>query len=305
MTPEHDPNAPAAVAALLRREARPAPGLYIVATPIGNLADITLRALAVLAAADVIACEDTRVTRKLAEHFGFAGRLLSAHEHNEAARAPQIMAAIEDGKVVALVSDAGTPLLSDPGYRLVGAVLEAGHEVHAVPGPSALLTALVAAGLPTDRFWFEGFLPTKAGQRRRRLEALARLEATAVVYESPRRIAATLRELAEHVDPDRRAVVSRELTKRFEETRRGTVAELAAAYAGEPAPKGEIVLMLAPAGEEAAREAADPATIDERLEAMVGELGVKEAASRLAAETGLKRRDLYQRALKLEAERQG
>lgn len=296
-----------AVAALLRRESAPPPGLHVVATPIGNLADITLRALAVLSAADLIACEDTRVTRKLAEHFGFRGRLVSYHEHNATARQPQILEALAEGRVVALVSDAGTPLLSDPGYRLVRAAVEAGHPVHAVPGASALLAGLVASGLPSDHVWFEGFLPAKAGPRRERLQAIAALPATSVIYESPRRIAATLTELSGLVAADRPAVVARELTKRFEEIRRDTVARLAASYAAEATPKGEIVLMIGPAGEaEAAAARPEPGEIDSRLKALAAELGVKEAAGRLAAETGLKRRDLYQRALAFEkGEREG
>ncbi|MBB5753872.1 16S rRNA (cytidine(1402)-2'-O)-methyltransferase [Prosthecomicrobium pneumaticum] len=272
-----------------------APGLHIVATPIGHLGDVTLRALATLAAADLIAAEDTRVTRILTGRYGIETPLTAYHEHNAEAARPKILAALAEGKAVALVSDAGTPLLSDPGYRLVEAVLEAGHAVVPVPGASALLAALVAAGLPTDTFLFAGFLPQKTAARRKRLGALASVPATLVFYESPHRTADALADMAAVLGGERRAAVARELTKAFETVRRDTLAALAARFAGEPAPKGEIVILIGPPVE-AAPEAED---VDALLVRLMGTLSLKEAAAEAAARTGLPRRDLYRRALAL------
>ncbi len=270
------------------------PGLYVVATPIGHLGDITLRALQTLAAADLIVCEDTRVTRILAERYGLGAPLLAYHEHNAARQRPRILAALAEGKRVALVSDAGTPLVSDPGYRLVGEAAAAGHRVIPIPGASALLAALVVAGLPTDTFLFAGFLPQKAGARQKRLAALKPVPATLVFYESPRRLADALADMAAALG-DRPAAVARELTKTFETVRRGTLASLARDYAAEEAPKGEIVVVVGPPGE----EAPDQADVDALLAGLLERGGVRAAADEAAALTGLPRRDLYRRALAL------
>ena len=203
-----------------------AAGLYLVATPIGNLRDISLRALETLAAADVIACEDSRVTRKLTEHYGITTPLTPYHEHNAAEARPKLLARLAEGQAVALVSDAGTPLISDPGYKLVREASEAGHTVIAVPGASAVLTALGAAGLPTDRFFFEGFLPPKQAARQKRIAELAGIPATLVLFESGPRLAAALADLAAGLGP-RAAAICRELTKLHEEIRRGDLASLA------------------------------------------------------------------------------
>ncbi len=276
------------------------PGLYVVSTPIGNLADITLRALRVLARADVIACEDTRVTRKLAARYDLSPPLLSYHEHNAEARRPELMARLAKDEIVALVTDAGTPLLSDPGARLVEAARAGGHPVYAVPGASALLAGLVVAGLPADRFWFEGFLPAKQAARRSRIAELSGLDGTLVLYEAPHRVAAALADLAEGLGP-RPAALARELTKRYETVLRGTLADLAERLAGEGPPKGEIVLIVGPPEPGSAEDMLSDDEIDARLSRRAGEIGVKRAAAELAAETGLRRADLYRRALDLTA----
>lgn len=274
---------------------RLAPGLYVVATPIGNLSDITLRALATLAAADLIACEDTRITAVLTRHYGIATRLIAYHEHNAQRQRPKLMAALEQGKSVALVSDAGTPLVSDPGYRLVGAARAAGHAVVPVPGASALLAALVAAGLPTDAFLFAGFLPPKAAARVKRLTELAAVPATLVFYESPQRLAAALADMAAVLGGTRLAATARELTKTFETVRTATLAELAAAHGGEAPPKGELVVLVGPPQ----HQAADAAEADRILRGLIAEMPVSAAAAKAAALTGLPRRVLYARALAL------
>jgi len=272
-----------------------APGLYIVSTPIGHLKDITIRALGTLARADLVACEDTRVTAVLTRHYGIKAPLLAYHEHNAEQQRPRILAALEAGEVVALVSDAGTPLLSDPGFRLVAAAVEAGHPVFPVPGASALLAGLVTAALPTDAFFFAGFLPNRTIGRRKRLAELAAVPATLVFYESPHRTADALADMAIELGADRPAAVARELTKAFETVKRGTLASLAEEFAAGPDPKGEIVILVGPPLA-IVPEAAD---IDELLARLTAEHPLKEAA-RLAAEaTGLPRRDLYQRALAL------
>jgi 16S rRNA (cytidine1402-2'-O)-methyltransferase len=275
-----------------------AAGLYVVATPIGNLGDVTLRALATLAAADVIACEDTRVTSVLLRHFGIATRLLPYHDHNATLQRPRILAALGEGKAVALVSDAGTPLVSDPGFRLVAEVREAGFPVVPIPGASALLAALVAAGLPTDSFMFAGFLPPKTAARRKRLAELSAIPATLVFFESPQRLAASLADMSAGLG-GREAVVARELTKRFETIRRGALADLAAAYATEPAPKGEIVVLVSPPQE----KRASAADTDRVLVSLLEEKSVSAAAAEAAEITGLPRRELYQRALALKDQR--
>jgi 16S rRNA (cytidine1402-2'-O)-methyltransferase len=276
---------------------RLAPGLYLVATPIGNARDITLRALDVLAGADLIAAEDTRETRRLLAIHGLRRpprSLVPYHDHNGATRRPRLLAALAAGRSVALVSDAGTPLVSDPGYRLAVAAIAAGHAVTAAPGPSALLAALAVAGLPTDRFLFAGFPPPRDAARRRALAELAGVPATLVFYESPRRLAPCLAAMAESFG-DRPAAVCRELTKRFEEVRRGSLAELAAHYAAAPDPKGEIALVVGPPPD------APPATgaLDAALARALGRLSVKDAAAEVATALGLPRRQVYARALEL------
>jgi 16S rRNA (cytidine1402-2'-O)-methyltransferase len=273
-----------------------APGLYVVATPIGHLGDITLRALATIAAADLVLCEDTRVTRKLFNRYGLATPLLAYHDHNAAEVRPRILQRLAEGTAIALVSDAGTPLISDPGYKLVAAAIEAGHRVYPVPGASALLAALVAAGQPTDRFYFEGFLPSKAGQRRNRIAELAEIQATLVLYETGPRLAESLADLASGFGP-RPAALCRELTKAFEEVRRGPLDELAAHYAKAATPKGEMVLVIAPPDENARAVSAEE--LDTRLKHALARGSLKDAVAEVSFETGWKRREVYARALVL------
>lgn len=270
-------------------------GLHLVATPIGNLRDVTLRALEVLAAADVIACEDSRVTRKLLDHYGIRTPLIPYHEHNAAEARPRLLERLAAGEAVALVSDAGTPLVSDPGYKLVRDAREAGLAVTAIPGPSALLAALTAAGLPTDRFFFEGFLPPKEGARRARIAELARIPASLILFETGPRLGATLADLAEAFG-DREAAVCRELTKLHEEIRRGDLVSLARHYAGDAETRGEIVLVIAPP---AALEETKIADLDALLRQALVRTSVKEAVAEVASATGLPRRTVYQRALAL------
>jgi len=268
--------------------------LYLVATPIGNLADITVRALETLAACDVLACEDTRVTRVLLSRYGIGRRTMAYHEHNAAEAGPRLIEAVLGGKSVALVSDAGTPLISDPGYRLVAEALEAGIRVVPIPGASAVLAALSASGLPTDAFLFAGFLPSKAEARRRRIEELSGVPATLVFYESPRRLAAALSDFAATLG-ERSAVIGREITKAFEEFRRGTLPDLATHYAKADTPKGEVVVCVAPPGE----RAADPAETDRMLLALSAEMPASKAAAEVARLTGGTKSDLYRRLLAL------
>ncbi len=271
----------------------------MVSTPIGNASDITARALAVLRRVAVIACEDTRVTGALMARLGVTTSLTPYHEHNAARQRPLLLARLAEGQAVALVSDAGTPLVSDPGYRLVGAALDAGHRVVPVPGASAPLAALVASGLPSDRFLFAGFPPSKDGGRRRFLAELAPVPATLVLFESARRLPETLATAAETLG-DRPAAVCRELTKLYEEVRRDRLPALAAHYAEAGPPKGEVVLVIGPPASDAAAGPPSEDEQDARLRLALAEgLRVKEAAARVAAETGLSRRDLYQRALAL------
>ncbi|MFN3349222.1 16S rRNA (cytidine(1402)-2'-O)-methyltransferase [Pseudorhodoplanes sp.] len=276
-----------------------AAGLYVVATPIGNLGDITLRALQTLSGAHLLACEDTRVSRKLLQHYGIATPTTPYHEHNAAAARPALLKRIADGEAVALISDAGTPAISDPGYKLVREARESGLAVIVIPGASSVLTALVASGLPTDRFLFEGFLPAKAAQRKARALELARIPASLVVFESGARIAAALADLADALG-DRDAAVCRELTKLHEEVRRGTLTALASHYAGEAETRGEFVIVLAPPREEDAPQQDD---IDRLIRAALERVSVKDAVGEIVAATGLPRRDVYRRALELDRER--
>ncbi|MGV3634712.1 MAG: 16S rRNA (cytidine(1402)-2'-O)-methyltransferase [Pseudorhodoplanes sp.] len=278
---------------------RLAPGLYLVATPIGNLADITLRALQTLAGVDLVACEDTRVSRKLLEHYGIATPTTPYHDHNAAAARPALLKRIADGGAIALISDAGTPAISDPGYKLVREAREMGLHVVAVPGASSVLTALVASGLPTDRFLFEGFLPAKSAQRRARIAELSRIPASLVLFEGGSRIAATLADLAD-VLGEREAAICRELTKLHEEVRRGPLPELAAHYAGDAETRGEFVIVIEPPGEAQAPQADD---VDALIRAALSRVSVKDAVGEIVAATGLPRRDVYQRALELAKER--
>jgi 16S rRNA (cytidine1402-2'-O)-methyltransferase len=272
---------------------KPAAGLYLVATPIGNLGDISLRALELLAGADCIACEDTRVTRKLIERYRIATPLTPYHEHNAAEARPKILARLMQGQAVALVSDAGTPLISDPGYKLVRAACEAGIPVTALPGASALLAALSVAGLPTDRFFFEGFLPPKQAARQKRIAQLAVMPATLVLFESGPRLAAALADLAEGMGP-RAAAICRELTKLHEEIRRGDLVALARDYAAGAETRGEIVIVVAPPDED---DKADD--VDELLRGALARVSVKDAVGEVALATGRPRREVYQRALEL------
>ncbi|WP_397413631.1 16S rRNA (cytidine(1402)-2'-O)-methyltransferase [Phenylobacterium sp.] len=270
-----------------------APGLYVVATPIGNLRDITLRALDVLAAADLVLAEDTRVTGKLLAAYGLKAKLERHDEHAAERARPKAMAVLSEGGRVALVSDAGTPLISDPGFRLVREAAEAGHAVYPIPGASALLAGLSAAGLPTDRFLFAGFPPPKSAARRAFLSELAGVRATLVFFEGGSRLADSLADMVA-VLGDREAVVAREITKLYETFYRGPLATLAADPALD-APKGEIVILLAP-GREAEATAADA---DTALTEALTRLGPSEAAGEVARALGLPRRELYRRALEL------
>jgi 16S rRNA (cytidine1402-2'-O)-methyltransferase len=275
-----------------------APGLHVVATPIGNLRDITVRALEVLAAAELIACEDTRVSRKLLDHYGIATPLTPYHEHNAAAARPKLLGRLAQGCALALISDAGTPLVSDPGYRLVREAREAGHPVTAVPGASSVLAALTICGLPTDRFYFEGFLPVKGGQRRSRIAELSRIPATLVLFESGPRVAASLADLGAGLG-NREAAVCRELTKLHEEVRRGELGTLAVEHAERAETRGEFVIVIAPPPQVRA-EAVD---LDSLLRGALERLSLKEAVAEIAAVTGLPRRQVYQRALALAKDR--
>jgi 16S rRNA (cytidine1402-2'-O)-methyltransferase len=277
-----------------------ASGLHIVATPIGNLGDITLRALAALAGADVIACEDTRITRRLLDRYVVSTPLTPYHDHNAESARPKLLRRLAEGAAIALVSDAGTPLVSDPGYKLVRAAAEARHTITALPGASAPLAALTVAGLPTDSFFFAGFLPPKEAARRSRIAALARIPATLVLFESGPRIAATLADFAAGLGA-REAALCRELTKLHEEVRRGDLVALAeSAAAGEL--RGEFVLVIGPPAAEA-RPGVDAA--DALLQQALARATLKDAVGEVAEATGLPRREIYQRALALtkEAER--
>lgn len=292
------PSGPAHYTAFgMRAEAASLPGaLYVVATPIGNLGDISFRALETLAAAQAILAEDTRVTKILLARYGITTPLIAYHEHNAAEMRPRVLERLAKGEALALVSDAGTPLVSDPGYKLVEAAVEAGHKVVPIPGASAVLAALVVAGLPTDRFFFEGFLPPKQTARRERLETLAAIPGTLVFFESPRRTAEMLAD-AHAVLGNRPAAVARELTKLFETVRRGTLAELAAQFAAEDTPKGEIVILIGPPGEDSAVQNDDE--IDALLRVRMQTYSVKDAVTLVVQETGLPKKRVYARALAL------
>ncbi|MFY9695863.1 MAG: 16S rRNA (cytidine(1402)-2'-O)-methyltransferase [Xanthobacteraceae bacterium] len=275
--------------------ARLTPGLHVVATPIGNLGDITLRALEALAGADLIACEDTRVTRKLLDRYGIARPLTPYHEHNAAQARPILLRRLAEGAAIALVSDAGTPLISDPGYKLVRAAQDAGHTVTALPGASAVMAGLTVAGLPTDQFLFVGFLPPKETARRARIAELNRIPATLILFETGPRLAATLADLAAGLGGQREAALCRELTKLHEEIRRGELAVLTENYANDE-PRGEIVLVIAPPPMSEPVGAAETETM---LRQALKRVSLKDAVAEVADATGLPRREVYQRALAL------
>ncbi|WP_233252595.1 16S rRNA (cytidine(1402)-2'-O)-methyltransferase [Maritimibacter sp. 55A14] len=275
-----------------------APGLNFVATPIGAARDITLRALDILAAADVIAAEDTRTARKLMDIHGIAPGdrpLIAYHDHNGAAQRPRLLAFLREGRSVACVSEAGTPLISDPGYVLAREAIAEGIEVRAAPGASALLAALTVSGLPSDRFFFAGFAPPAQGARLSYLKNLADVPGTLIFYESPKRVGKLLTDMVEALGGARQAAVCRELTKKFEETRRGSLADLAAHYA-QDAPRGEVVVLVDRPGERQA--SADE--VEEALKMHLAEGSVKDAVAAVTETYGLPRREVYKLALKLE-----
>src|ERR1700754_4368805 len=280
---------------------KPVPGLYLVATPIGHLADVTLRALETLAGVDLIACEDTRITHRLTERYAIAAQLTPYHEHNAAAARPKILERLAQGASVALVSDAGTPLISDPGFKLVREACAAGHSVVAVPGPSSVLSALSVAALPTDRFFFEGFLPSRQGARRTRLTELARIDATLVVFESGNRVQDTLADLAE-IMAGREAAICRELTKLHEEITRASIAELAKG-ADTLETRGEFVLVIGPPAAGAKVMAKEE--LDDLLRASLEQGSVKDAVAHAVEVSGRPRREVYARALELARESRG
>jgi 16S rRNA (cytidine1402-2'-O)-methyltransferase len=270
------------------------PALYITATPIGHLGDMSVRGLATLAAADVVLCEDTRTTGKLLERYGIRARLMAYHEHNAARMRPVILDGLGAGQSFALVSDAGMPLVSDPGYRLVSECIAAGVVVTAVPGASAVLTALALSGLPTDRFTFLGFLPSKSGERKKLLEEFSRVKSTLIAFESPHRIVDALNDVLS-VLGDREVAVTRELTKLHEEVLRGSAHEVHAILSKRPSIKGEITLVMAPP-DDTAREASD-AEIDHAIDAAMANMPAAKAAADVAKAFGVPKKDIYARIL--------
>lgn len=273
-----------------------APGLHVIATPIGNLADITLRAIATLAACDIIYCEDTRHSRVLLDRYAIKAALRAYHEHNAQGARPEIIAGLAAGQRLGLICDAGTPAISDPGYKLIRAALDAGHRVHAVPGPSALVAALSTAGLATDTFLFAGFLPVRPGPRQARLAALQAVPATLIFYEAPGRLSETLRDIAS-VLGERETAVARELTKMHEEARRGTPMALAQHFEQAP-PKGEIVILVAPPGIETVT---DEAIRDQLRDALAG-ASVRDAVDLVAKACDVPRKRVYDIALAMRRE---
>jgi 16S rRNA (cytidine1402-2'-O)-methyltransferase len=273
-------------------------GLTIIATPIGNAGDIGLRALDILKSADAILCEDTRVSMKLLTRHGIRRPLIAYHEHNAERMRPKILERLRAGEKLALISDAGTPLVSDPGYKLVQAVIAEGLAMTAVPGPSAALAALVLSGLPPDRFFFAGFLPARSGQRRDDLQSLAAIPSTLIVYEAANRLPETLADMSA-VLGNRPAAVARELTKLFEEVRRGDLADLAGHYAKAPA-KGEVVIVIGPPPE---GEAPGKEAIEQALKQALATLSLRDAVDQVAEFTGAPRREVYRRALGLMGKR--
>jgi 16S rRNA (cytidine1402-2'-O)-methyltransferase len=287
-------NRPTYIIGAHRYEAEPlAPGLHVVATPIGNMGDITVRALATLAAAETVLCEDTRTSGKLMERFSIKTRLQPYHEHNAQKVRPEILERLQQGATIALISDAGMPLVSDPGYRLVKEAAERGIPVTACPGASAVLTGLALSGLPTDRFLFAGFLPQKQGERRRVLAELAPLRATLIFFESPHRIIDTLHALSTAL-PGRAVAVTRELTKLHEEVLRGQAAEIAEQLEARASVKGEITLLVGPPSEE---DAVSEEDLDAAITEALADMPASKAASEIARRFNLNRQDIYQRIL--------
>ena len=294
--PSHPSPVPAPDGSQAAAPSKPAGGLYIVATPIGNAGDISVRALELLRGADLVAAEDTRVTAKLFARYGIATRLTAYHDHNAERVRPGLLAKLAGGAAIALVSDAGTPLISDPGYKLVRAALAAGVPVSTLPGPSAVLAALVLSGLPTDRFLFAGFLASRAERRRRELAELKAVPASLVFFESAQRLADSLAAMHEILG-DRDAAVGRELTKRFEEMRRARLSALAAQYRTAGPPKGELVVVVGPPSDAPAE-----LDLDGLLRAALAHQSLRDAADAVAAATGRPRREVYARALALASE---
>lgn len=276
-------------------------GLYVTATPIGNLGDITLRALEVLKGADAILCEDTRITARLLNHFGIKKPLISYHEHNADKVRPGIIRRLENKEILALVGDAGSPLISDPGYKLVRAAQDKKIPVYPIPGPAAPVAALMAAGLPTDKFYFAGFLPSKQGARLKALEALKNLPATLVFFESPRRVVKTLGAMVEVFGPEREAALCREMTKIYEEVIRLPLGDLLKNLETRASIKGEIVLLVGPAGGNDIQM--DAGKIDQALKVALKTMSIKEAAAVIATLTGKPRKELYERALRLKGKK--
>ncbi|HEX4827456.1 MAG TPA: 16S rRNA (cytidine(1402)-2'-O)-methyltransferase, partial [Xanthobacteraceae bacterium] len=277
---------------------KPPPGLYLVATPIGNLGDITLRALETLAGVDIIACEDTRITRRLTERYAVKAELKPYHEHNAALARPKILERLAQGATIALVSDAGTPLISDPGFKLVREVCAAGHRVVALPGPSSVLAALSVAALPTDRFFFEGFLPARETARRARLRELSRIDATIVMFESGNRVQDTIADLAAIMGM-RDAAICRELTKMHEDIHRAPLGELARA-ANTLETRGEFVLVVAPPSADA--QAVTAEALDDLLRERLERDSLKDTVAHAVEVSGRPRREIYARALELAKE---
>lgn len=275
-----------------------APGLYVVATPIGNLGDITVRALATLAAAETVLCEDTRTSGKLMERFAIKTKLSPYHEHNAQKVRPAILERLQQGAAIALISDAGMPLVSDPGYRLVKEAVELGLPVTACPGPSAVLTGLALSGLPTDRFLFAGFVPQKQGERKRLFAEFEKLKATLIFFESPHRIVETLQDLGLAL-PGRQIAVTRELTKLHEEVLRGSAHEIAETLAARPAVKGEITLIVGPPLED---EAVSDEVLAEAIAVAIQVMPASKAASEIAKRFNLNRSDIYQRILTMKGQ---
>ena len=277
-----------------RRKDRLRPGLYIVATPIGNLGDLSARAASILEEADIVACEDTRITGRLLSHLGLKTRMISYHDHSDETDRDRVIKRLKNGETVALVSDAGTPLISDPGYKLVVAAVAAGHHVSVAPGAASPMAALVLSGLPTDRFLFAGYLPSKEKARRDTIAEFATLRATLIFLESPRRLGPSLVALADGLG-NRAAAVARELTKLYEEVTRGTLSELAQAYREGDPPKGEVIIVVGPPEEAAASDTDIEALLTDALSSM----SVRDAAATVAAATGAPRKEVYRQALAL------
>ena len=277
-----------------RSNAELRPGLYIVATPIGNLGDLTERAYDILAAVSLVACEDTRVTGKLLSNRGIRTKLVAYHDHSPQSVRDGLIESLKNGETVALTSDAGTPLVSDPGYKLVAAAIEADIHVTAAPGPASPLAALVLSGLPTDRFLFGGYLPSKEKARREAIREFTTLRATLIFFESPRRLANSLSALAVHLG-DRAATVARELTKIHEEVTRGRLSELAEKYLREGAPKGEVVIVIGPPE----HAPPDDQDIDTLLDAALSRMSLRDAAAAVTSATGAPKKYVYRRALEL------